>query len=430
MSILHVIADDVTGACDVGAELAAAGYPLRVAVDGDRGLPPCDALRVVNTQSRALTAAGAYQRVLEAVRRRPADLLLKKIDTALRGHLGAELEAAFDALGAIAAFVVPAIPGVGRVTRDGCQWFGGRPLAATEFARDPEGPGAQSSVAEVIARESRRRTEVIGTRIVRSGGLGERARGLMRAGAAFFVVDAETEADVALAVAAILELPRPLCLAGSVALARALAPHLAHEGGAGEPWTARRPSAVDGAASRAASELPALIVSGSLHPMAWTQIDGAVASGLAAAVVAPGHGAAPVERMAAAARACGSLAAGQSVVVAPARVAEATDGPARRATERGLADVAVEVMGRAHVSTLILIGGETAHAVLGRLGASELVVQGRVGPLIADAEIAAGMAAGVRLVIKGGSGGEPDALAALLRDGRCERVGAAAPGTL
>jgi uncharacterized protein YgbK (DUF1537 family) len=118
----------------------------------------------------------------------------------------------------------------------------------------------------------------------------------------------------------------------------------------------------------------------------------------------------------------------RSVRVVRRRVAEATDGPARRATERGLAEIAVET-GTSERAHLVLIGGDEPRRAW-RLGAGELIVHGRFDPLIADAEIATGTALGVRLVTKGGSGGEPDALAALLRGGVRERVGAAAPGTL
>jgi hypothetical protein len=51
-----------------------------------------DDLVVVNTQSRALTLAMAAERVRRQERHAP--LALKKIDTALRGHLSAELDGA------------------------------------------------------------------------------------------------------------------------------------------------------------------------------------------------------------------------------------------------------------------------------------------------------------------------------------------------
>ena len=41
MTGFTAIADDLTGACDVGAELAAAGWRVRVAVDPS-GMSACD----------------------------------------------------------------------------------------------------------------------------------------------------------------------------------------------------------------------------------------------------------------------------------------------------------------------------------------------------------------------------------------------------
>src|SRR5205085_6083247 len=123
-------------------------------------------------------------------------------------------------------FVVAAIPAAGRVTRNGCQWLGDRLLADTEFARDPEGPGAVSSIPEVIKRESGRKVAVLERTVVRERLATQVASG-RDAGVDLFVVDAETDDDVRVAVAAILALGIPVCLAGSIALAAALAPHVA-----------------------------------------------------------------------------------------------------------------------------------------------------------------------------------------------------------
>lgn len=427
MNALEVIADDLTGACDVGAELAAAGFGVRVAVDGMSAGAAASAagstspkgasaavgtmaesdgdVRVVNTQSRAVRAREAHERVLRTVRGRPIDILLKKIDTALRGHLGAELDAAIDGLGASAAFVVPAIPAAGRVTRGGCQWFGGRRLSDTEFASDPEGGGAEASVAAVIARESRRRTEVIGLETLRSGGLAERARTLMRAGTEVFVVDAETDEDLAAAVRAILELPRPLCIAGSIGVAAALAAAIR-----GMRAAVAAPEALPS---------PALIVCGSLHSMARSQVAAVCAADLASAVIWPTHelGSAALSMPAAAEqrativqRVRAFLHAGRSVVLGADPPASPPDDVSRRALQRALADVACRCLQSGAAAALVLIGGETSYAVLRALGADELVVHGRVTPLVAAGEVASGRGAGLRLMIKGGSGGDGETL--------------------
>jgi uncharacterized protein YgbK (DUF1537 family) len=403
MTAFTAIADDLTGACDVAAELVVAGRRVRVAID-PAGVPARDddGIVVVNTQSRALPARTAYARVRETLVARRAPLVLKKIDTALRGHLGAEIDGALAALAA-PVFILAAIPAAGRVTRNGHQWFGGRLLEATEFARDPEGPGAMSSIPEVLGRESRRRSSVIGRAAVRSGDLaGEVAR--QRAdGVDVFVVDAESDDDVVVAVAAILGLARPLCLAGSIALAAALVPHL------GGPERV-----VPAQGGRVRVPLPALIVSGSLHSRARAQVDAVLATGNAVAlgVPAPDAGASAIESVAAAARS--RLAAGTSVVLAPASPVSVPTVDALRATEGTLAGLVRAIAECAAIPTLILIGGETSHAVLTRLDAATIEVWGCVAPLIAYGAIGHGTAAGSAVVTKGGSGGEPDVIARLV----------------
>jgi len=396
------IADDLTGACDVAAELALSGRRVRVAVDAEGVTPAAGdgGIVVVNTQSRALAASIAYARVLDVLRARPARVVLKKIDTALRGHLGAELDAAVDTLAA-PAFILAAIPAAGRVTRNGCQWFGDRLLGETEFARDPEGPGAVSSIPEVIGRESRRGVAVIARDVVRDGALADVVERHAGVGIDLFVVDAESDADVAAAVAAIVGLARPVCLVGSIALTAALAPHL-------DERLAPRPASEPGV------PLPALIVSGSLHSRARAQIAAAVATGRAVELPLPrpDAGEAVVAAMVRTVRE--RLAGGISVVLAPAAPRSVPDAGALRATERLLARAVAMIAAHGAIPTVILIGGETSHAVLTALRAGTIEVGGRIAPLIARGTIGHGMAAGSTVVTKGGSGGEPDVIANLV----------------
>ena len=400
---LTAIADDLTGACDVGAELAAAGHRVRVAVtaapDAADRVAADGAIVVVNTQSRALAAADAAARVRTALRDRPAGVLLKKIDTALRGHLGAEIDAV-DA----PVFVLAAIPAAGRVTRNGCQWFGDRLLADTEFACDPEGAGPESSIAAVIGRESRRGVAVVGRATIAAGGLADDVARRRRDGVDVFVIDAETDADVADAVAAILRLPPPVCLAGSIALAAALARHHGRD--------ATPVANVDRV------PLPALVVNGSLHSRARAQATAAVA--VAGAVAVP-------LTDAAADVACAALARGASAVVSAPPAASAPDAAALRAIERRLADVVRATATRVGIPTLVSIGGETSYAILTALGADSLAIAGRVAPLVACGTVLTGAAAGSTLVTKGGSGGDPDVVARLLAgsvDARARTAGA------
>jgi uncharacterized protein YgbK (DUF1537 family) len=83
MEALHVIADDLTGACDVGAALLPWPVPVVVSPDGSAAVDGPARLVIRNTQSRTLPSAAAARRVREVLdRARIRDgVVLKKIDT-------------------------------------------------------------------------------------------------------------------------------------------------------------------------------------------------------------------------------------------------------------------------------------------------------------------------------------------------------------
>src|SRR5438874_3275798 len=92
-----VIADDLTGAADTGIGFALAGIPTFVAFGEKR---PPDGSRVVafDTDSRALAADAAASRAGAAASRaceRGARTIYKKINSTLRGNVGAETAAIF-----------------------------------------------------------------------------------------------------------------------------------------------------------------------------------------------------------------------------------------------------------------------------------------------------------------------------------------------
>lgn len=114
-----VIADDLTGAGDAGVQFAQAGLKTR-ALMGDWSGSAAEGADVVviNTDSRALTPKAAYGAVAEAASRlrdvgaRP---VYKKIDSTMRGPVGAEVDAVLDVFEQPMAVVCPAFPDNGRV---------------------------------------------------------------------------------------------------------------------------------------------------------------------------------------------------------------------------------------------------------------------------------------------------------------------------
>jgi uncharacterized protein YgbK (DUF1537 family) len=401
MHAIRVLADDVTGACDVGAELLP--WSGGVTVESGPGTAHPDhrpeAMRVRNTQSRVLPREQAVRRVALAlgdVRPGWAGLVLKKIDAGLRGQIGAEIDAAMDALDAGEAFVLPAVPEVGRTTQLGRQMIGGVPLEQTPFARDPWGPIDEASVPAAIEATSRRRTALLGLAAVRQG-IGAAADAARREGASIFVCDAETDADLERAVRGLLLRPRPLVLVGSTGLGRALRRVLGPEhGGRGRPSA---PPAAGGAG--------VLVVVGSAHPAARAQVARAAERGL----ITPLTVSDAASGEAAGLEAGRSLRAGRPVaLVAPA--ATAGGSPAVLA---GLRRAALAALSRAQPRGLVLVGAETTYQVLEGLGLPPLWLEARLCPLVVRARLVSGPYAGLTVVTKGGANGTTDLLGAIVR---------------
>lgn len=407
MHPLRVIADDLTGACDVGAELLpwAAGIAVRACGAGeDPGIAgvPADALCIRNTQSRTLTPAEAARRVthaLDDVEPGWDGIVLKKIDTGLRGQLGAEIDAAMDRLGLAEAFVLPAIPEVGRTTVDGQQLIDGVPVHETAFARDPQNPIRDARVAGAIEATSRRRAASIALAAIREpAGPGHAFDAARTSGAAILVCDAESDGDLERAVRAIVERGRPLLLVGSIGLARALRRVIGVD-------PATRARAV---AHGAATEAGALVVVGSAHPTTQLQVARAAERGLFTPVPV-----ASAEAAEAAGCEAGRIvqSGGAAALVPPATPVEGGSV----AVLAMLRTAALTALARVRPSGLALIGGETAFHVLDGLGHPPLWIEQRLSPLVVRARLVAGPYGGMMLVTKGGSTGAPDLLGAIVR---------------
>ena len=138
---LTIVADDLTGACDTGALFAGRG-PVPVTVWPRRAVEA--PVRVVDTESRTATPEEAADRVTVVAARARSGSWFKKIDSTLRGPIGAEVDALMRALGVTTAVVCPAFPGQRRVVLDRVLLVGGVPVAETPIApRSAASPAAR-----------------------------------------------------------------------------------------------------------------------------------------------------------------------------------------------------------------------------------------------------------------------------------------------
>ena len=124
-------ADDLTGALEAGAKFAGRGMRTVVTAAGEN-CPGYEAV-VVDTETRHLSRAEA-EAVLTALAGGEAEVIYKKTDSTLRGHIGAELRAMAGVYGAGVAYI-PAYPAMGRTVRRGQLHVNGVPVHRTAFGQ-------------------------------------------------------------------------------------------------------------------------------------------------------------------------------------------------------------------------------------------------------------------------------------------------------
>lgn len=149
-----ILADDLTGSNDTGVQFTRRGYRTAVVLPGGAsgtGRTRED-VSVVDTESRFLSSGEAYRRVKEGIAAYGAEsgIIYKKIDSTMRGNIGAEIRAAMDAAGASVAVVAAAFPAAGRTTEQGRCLVNGVPVHETDLANDPRTPVQESDIGKVI----------------------------------------------------------------------------------------------------------------------------------------------------------------------------------------------------------------------------------------------------------------------------------------
>ena len=158
-----VIADDITGAAEIAGIAFARGAEVRLVCGSICG---CDTathpITVIATDTRSMSeaeAAAETKRISAAFGSPEGNkVIFKKTDSALRGHVVAELTALMEATGYKRAIYLPANPSKGRIIRNGIYYIkeveGEKqevrevPLNETDFSFDPEFPARTSVLRE------------------------------------------------------------------------------------------------------------------------------------------------------------------------------------------------------------------------------------------------------------------------------------------
>ncbi len=314
MNRFVVVADDRTGAMETAGACADLGCVATVAPFGIEhdGTAQCI---VIDLASRHLDAPGAAARAGAM----PPDAA-HKIDSTLRGNWAHELVGRHHASGR-RMLVVPAFPAAGRTCEGGVVLVDGRPVSEGDAANDARGGVRSSRPAEHLLEAGARSVDVVSRDTL--------AAWLEHTTGAIAVCDAVSDDDLR-AMASLWAGHRDVILAGTAATI------------ASGAAAALEPSGTRPAAPECAG--PALVVCGSLHPMARAQVARAESAGAAVLVADRGEN-------------------GDAASVAAA-----------------LGTTARRTIATSDFGTVVLVGGDTAAAVLGD---SVLRVGGTMAPGVA-----------------------------------------------
>ena len=147
---IFVVADDLTGAAEIAGIASSYGLDTDLLTAMPDGvLTVSKDVTVLATDTRSANERDAVEMTRSVARALTGDILLfKKTDSALRGHVMAEIRAWMDAMLAACTLFIPANPSKGRTIQGGIYYVGGIPISQTAFAHDPEFPALTSSVYE------------------------------------------------------------------------------------------------------------------------------------------------------------------------------------------------------------------------------------------------------------------------------------------
>jgi uncharacterized protein YgbK (DUF1537 family) len=364
--MLLALADDATGALEVGGELARRLGPVPVWF-GQKppGIPGGEAA-IINTRSRHLRPNEAEARLRRAAVA-VADRIFKKTDSTLRGNIAAEFRALIHAYPGRRIVYAPAFPDQGRTVRGGELFVHGQPLAGTAFAHDPLNPVRSGCIPDLLEESG------VPVQAVTPSQL---AAALDRSqDGGIIVCDGQENSDLAYA-ASILRDSRVATIAAGASV------FAGYWAGAGDPLESQWPGT-----SRC------LVVNGSLHPQSRRQVAWTTTAGWPLVQVGI-----PSEAGEAAHDSPGAgwtvLTTADSKQEEPLEVARSVGSMVRR------------ILDARHYDTLVVIGGDTLDETLRALGLEWVESCGLMMPGVPVSRIEfAGR--GITLITKaGGFGGD------------------------
>ena len=403
-----VIADDLTGAADTGIQFCrpeAPTYLLGYERLQSFRFPesPHSLSLFTNTRNLRPEQAGETLKIAaSAVKNLKPVHIYKKIDSCLRGNIGAELDALTESMGFEASFVSPALPAQDRTVLHDVHYLRGVPLADTEMARDPVSPVTESQVSVRLGHQSRHAVARVDLDLVEGSAekLAAYVQQLILQGAKHIVFDAASRSHLdTIANLALTHFPKTL-LVGSAGLASSLSGFLF-------PGTAGTRGMPDPVGKRI------LFVCGSASEVLRAQVEKFVQSSACSSYFLDPRelvSSARATRIAEMARAAARDLVSGSVVL-KIRPPGLSPSPANgQEILKGLAELVLSTINDVRPDGIFLSGGDTAFAIWSALEAEAILLAQELLPGFVLGTFCSGSLHGLPVVAKPGAFGASDAL--------------------
>jgi D-threonate/D-erythronate kinase len=370
-----LLADDLTGACDAAVQFAQRGFCSIVLLQEPAAHERYD-LVARTSDTRNDPAEVARSRVEAACSQFVRDcrrLIYKKIDSTLRGNLGAEIQAAVICCESSVVVICPAFPAMGRTLEDG--WL-----------RAPNCTGGALHLPSLLREQGLERVHRLHRAVLRNGAheLANRLDTIAAGRKLFAVLDAATDEDLAVIAEAALMLQPAALTVGSAGLAAGVAGVLASRYGADRPKS-RSPGRND-----TGSSASVVLFIGSKSPVTAAQVELLVSSRPALQV--------------------------KSWELRPDRLRSALDCGQHLLLAVDLADQRPrlqelwQVLAESRPNGLVFSGGDTAQLICRELRATGILLECELVPGVPCGRMIGGIVDGCLVVTKAGGFGARDAL--------------------
>ena len=397
-----IVADDLTGALDAAAPFAGCGLETRILLDFEQAASALETnTRVLSltSESRHLSPPAADERVWNATGAALAGaprILLKKIDSTLRGNIAAEIMAGLRASGLRHALIAPAVPRHGRIMRGGEVFIDGVPLRQTEIGSDALSPPPSVPLPQALKGASK-------DLIVHVWPRGAAFALSVEAGIHAYVADCETEADLdAIAQFAMSYCDEVLPVGASglaTAIARQLTQTLSSEFLSANQWISEQ------------AQKPILFVIGSRTEASAEQTARLCAVG--AQELTMSFSEHTRDRDWILDRSVNESTPPVALIVRPKSSREPDLITASKVAQ-SLGRTAADIVRRLQVDAVVMVGGDTAFETFQALGVSEALVAGEILPGVAIGKIQVD-GRPLAFITKAGGFGDANALVEILR---------------